>query len=134
MLSVLVCRDPEATVNLKSASFVVVMLLHGGLTHIQSQIKPRLLYGESFTLIMSKLSIITSSRRLCFHCVLIVFVAWLVSWLVCQQGYTATTVQIHFLKRLSGSIFELALIIKWGLVYLGGGMRSTECNSIFFFI
>ena len=30
----------ETTVNLKSASFVVIMLLH---EHIQSQIKPRLL-------------------------------------------------------------------------------------------
>ena len=40
----------ETTVNLKSASFVVIMLLHKGLTHIQSQIKPWLLIGESFTL------------------------------------------------------------------------------------
>ena len=40
----------ETTVNLKSASFVVIMLLHKGLTHIQSQIKPRFLSGESFTL------------------------------------------------------------------------------------
>ena len=37
------------TVNLKSASIVVIMLLHKGLTHIQSQIKPCLLFGESFT-------------------------------------------------------------------------------------
>ena len=36
---------------LKSASFFVIMHLHEGLTHIQSQIKPRLLFGESFTLI-----------------------------------------------------------------------------------
>ena len=34
----------------KSASYVVIMVLHKGLTHIQSQIKPRLLFGESFTL------------------------------------------------------------------------------------
>ena len=27
----------ETTVNLKSASFIVIMLLHEGLTHIQSQ-------------------------------------------------------------------------------------------------
>ena len=27
-----------------------IMLLHEGLTHIHSQIKPRLLFGESFTL------------------------------------------------------------------------------------
>ena len=37
-------------VNFKSASFIVIMFLHEGLTHIQSQIKPRLLFGESFTL------------------------------------------------------------------------------------
>ena len=45
-------RSPEneTTVNLQSASFVAVMLLHGGLTHIQSQIKPWLLFGKSFTL------------------------------------------------------------------------------------
>ena len=40
----------ETTVNLKSASFVIIMLLREGLTHIQSQIKPRLLFGERFTL------------------------------------------------------------------------------------
>ena len=40
----------ETTVNLKSASFLVNMLLHDGLFHIQSQIKPLLLFGESFTL------------------------------------------------------------------------------------
>ena len=53
----LACRAPsspvpvpktETTVNFKSASFVVIMLLHEGLTHIQSQIKPYLLFGESF--------------------------------------------------------------------------------------
>ena len=38
------------TVNLKNASFVVIMLLHEGLTHIQSQIKPRLHFGKSFAL------------------------------------------------------------------------------------
>ena len=38
-------------VNLKSVSFIVIMLLHEGLTHIHSQIKPHLLFGESFTLI-----------------------------------------------------------------------------------
>ena len=37
--------ENETTVNLKSASFVVIMFLHEGLTHIQSQIKPRLLFG-----------------------------------------------------------------------------------------
>ena len=42
--------ENESTVNLKSASLVVIMLLQEGLTHIQSQIKPRLLFGESFTL------------------------------------------------------------------------------------
>ena len=40
----------ENTVNLKSASFVVIMLLHKGLTHIQSQIKLWLIFGESFAL------------------------------------------------------------------------------------
>ena len=42
--------ENETTVNLKSASFHVMMLLHEGLIRIQSQIKPRLLFGESFTL------------------------------------------------------------------------------------
>ena len=37
-------------VNLKSALLIVIMLFHKGLTHIQSQIKPRLLFGECFTL------------------------------------------------------------------------------------
>ena len=45
----------ETTVNLKSASFVVIMLLHESLTHIQSQIKPWLLFGESFALRMGQM-------------------------------------------------------------------------------
>ena len=32
--------ENETMVNLKSASFIVIMHLHKGLTHIQSQIKP----------------------------------------------------------------------------------------------
>ena len=44
----------KTTVNLKSASFVVIVRIHEGLTHIQSQIKPRLLFGESFTLSCAK--------------------------------------------------------------------------------
>ena len=43
-------RKNENMINLKSASLVVIMLLHEGLTHIHSQLKPRLLFGESFTL------------------------------------------------------------------------------------
>ena len=43
--------ENEITVNLKSASFFVIMYLHKGLTHIQSQIKLWLLFGKSFTLI-----------------------------------------------------------------------------------
>ena len=46
--------ENEATVNLKSPSFLVIMLLQEGLTHIQSQIKPWLLFGESFNLRMGK--------------------------------------------------------------------------------
>ena len=42
------------TVNLISASFFVIMNLHKGLTHMQSQIKPRLHFGESFTLMLSQ--------------------------------------------------------------------------------
>ena len=42
--------ENETTVNLTSASFFVNMLLYEGLTHIQSQIKPWLLFGASFTL------------------------------------------------------------------------------------
>ena len=40
----------QNTVNLESASFVVIMLLHKGLTCIHSQKKPRLHFGESFIL------------------------------------------------------------------------------------
>ena len=67
MLSVLefMCRDPgdatskvscrvetsyKNTVNLKSGSFIIIMLLHEGLTHIHSLIKPQLHFGESLTL------------------------------------------------------------------------------------
>ena len=41
-------------VNLKSASFVVIMLEYEGLTHVHSQKKPRLHFGESFTLTVSE--------------------------------------------------------------------------------
>ena len=41
--------------NLKSASFIVNILLHEGLTHIHSQKKPRVHFGESFTLIRNYL-------------------------------------------------------------------------------
>ena len=51
----------ETTVNLKSASFVAIMLLHEGLTHIQSQIEPWLLFGVSFALNKNKQTF--SSRR-----------------------------------------------------------------------
>ena len=44
----------ETIVNLKSASFIAIMLLHEGLTHIQSKIKPWLLFGESFALTTNK--------------------------------------------------------------------------------
>ena len=44
--------ENETTLNLKSGSFIVIMLLHEGLTYTHSQIKPRLLFGESFTLKM----------------------------------------------------------------------------------
>ena len=37
----------ETTVSLKSASFIVIMLLHEGLTHIHKKKKPRSLFGES---------------------------------------------------------------------------------------
>ena len=40
----------EIKVNLKSASFIIIMLLQEGLIHIQSQIKLWLLFGEGFTL------------------------------------------------------------------------------------
>ena len=42
--------ENETTVNLKNASLVIIMHLHEGLTHIQSQIKPWLLFSKSFTL------------------------------------------------------------------------------------
>ena len=42
--------ENKTRVILKSASFVIIMLLHKVLTHIHSQIKSWLLFGESFTL------------------------------------------------------------------------------------
>ena len=52
--SVRVPPNNETTVNLKSISFIVFMLSHKGLPHIQSQIQPWLLFGESFTLICNE--------------------------------------------------------------------------------
>ena len=85
---VFMCRDPGDTTSkvlccvessycfknsnfLKSASFVVIMLLHKDLTHIHSQKKPRFHFGESFTLNLS--GVITNSLKtpsvpvLCFQ-------------------------------------------------------------------
>ena len=42
-------------VNLKSVSYVVIMLLHEILTNIHSQKKPRLHFGESFALILGSM-------------------------------------------------------------------------------
>ena len=42
--------ENETAVNLKSASSIIIMLLHKGFTYIQSQINPRLLFGASFIL------------------------------------------------------------------------------------
>ena len=54
VILMLACQCPmqlieNEYVNLESASFVIIMHLQEGLTHIQSQIKPWLLFGESFT-------------------------------------------------------------------------------------
>ena len=38
------------TISKKRDSFIAIVLLHEGLTHIHSQKKPRLHFGESFTL------------------------------------------------------------------------------------
>ena len=59
--------ENEATVNLKSASFIVIMLLYEGLTHIQSQITPRLLFGESFTLTWYNVNTINYRTTYWFH-------------------------------------------------------------------
>ena len=56
----------KTMVNLKSASFVVIMLLHKGLTHIQSQIKPWLLFGESFSLSTLNIRYLKTFTRVLF--------------------------------------------------------------------
>ena len=56
--------ENKTTVNLKNASFVVIMLLHEDLTHIQSQIKPWLLFGESFTSSLSNTNISLYNRSI----------------------------------------------------------------------
>ena len=48
----------------ESASFVVIMLLHEGLTHIHSQKKPRLHSGDSFSLGVERLNVATPSHPL----------------------------------------------------------------------
>ena len=53
--------ENKTTVNLKSDSFVVIIRLHEGLTHIQSQIKPWLLFGDNFT---------SNIKQVIFHIVL----------------------------------------------------------------
>ena len=40
----------ENMVNLKSASFIIIMLLHEGLSWVHSQKKPRLHFDKSFAL------------------------------------------------------------------------------------
>ena len=50
LLFKIILPENPTTVNLKSASFIVIMHLHKSLTHTESQIKPWLLFGESFAL------------------------------------------------------------------------------------
>ena len=45
--------ENENLVNLKSASFVVIRLLHKGFTHIHSQKKPKLQEEKSFFMALS---------------------------------------------------------------------------------
>ena len=45
----IILPENETILNLKSASFGEIMRLHVGLTHMQTQIKPWLLFGECFT-------------------------------------------------------------------------------------
>ena len=60
--------ENETRANLKSASFIVIMHLHKGLTHIQSQIKPWLLFGESFTLMSDIMdTVVADSLSLHLH-------------------------------------------------------------------
>ena len=56
--------ENENMVNLKSASFIVFMHLPEGLTHIQSQIKPWLDFGESFTSIQQVQQINTCRKQM----------------------------------------------------------------------
>ena len=42
--------ENETRLNFKRASLIVISLLHEGLTHIHSQMKPNLLFGKSLTL------------------------------------------------------------------------------------
>ena len=60
--------ENETMVNFKSASFDVILLLHKGLTHIQSQIKPQLLFGERFTL-----NILNFERKVTFVSLFVCF-------------------------------------------------------------
>ena len=52
-------QKPNQSKNLKSASFIVIMLLHKEFTLIHPQRKPRLHFGESFTLTDMKCCILT---------------------------------------------------------------------------
>ena len=47
-------KNSVNTINLKSASFVVIMLSHGRLNHIHSQKKLELHFGETFTLTLAE--------------------------------------------------------------------------------
>ena len=58
-------------VNLKSASFVVIMLLHEGLTPTHSQIKPGLLFGKSILVAKPKQTLNLKKIKLTFDCLFV---------------------------------------------------------------
>ena len=62
-----VWAENETAVNLKSASFVVILHLYEGLTHIHSQKKPRLHFGESFTLKLYELFVAKAESEAQIH-------------------------------------------------------------------
>ena len=84
--------ENENKVNLKSASFIVIMLLYESLTHIHSQKKPRLHFCQSFTLVC----IIFSLR-----CALIIIPYAAQSYIQFSNPLSISPSQAEIVKRLS---------------------------------
>ena len=97
-------------------SFVVTMLLHKGLTHIHSQKKPRLHFGESFTLTQVSFIQITPNHKVSLMQVYTINTehSCLPSLEVCDHGWCSVLALLHgHCQQQTGPVAAVAPATEW---------------------